>query len=77
MDQQQQQQQQQQQHQHIPGEQNPNMSGPQYGFYQPDHDQSYGMPYNQQQMPYQHVIQHPGAQAPRGFSNAITLVNTC
>jgi hypothetical protein len=66
-----QQQQQQQHHHHIPDDQNSNMSGASYGFYQPDHDQSYGIPYNQQQMqPYQQVMQHPGAPQ-RGFSNAI------
>jgi len=64
------QQQQQQHHQHIPDDQNPNMSGTQYGFYQPEHDQSYGMPYNHQGQiqPYQHVIQHPGAP-PRQLSS--------
>jgi hypothetical protein len=70
--------QQQQQQQHIPDDQNSNISGAQYGFYQPDHDQSYGIPYNQQQIqPYQHVITHHAGAPPRGFSNAITLANTC
>jgi hypothetical protein len=64
---------QQQHHQHIPDDQNSNMSGAPYGFYQPDHDQSYGMPYGQQQLqPYQQVMHHPGAP-PRGSRMSLLL----
>jgi hypothetical protein len=64
---------QQQHHQHIPDDHNSNMSGAPYGFYQPDQDQSYGMPYGQQQLqPYQQVMHHPGAP-PRGSRMSLLL----
>jgi len=51
-------QQQQSPHQ-LPGDQDPNLTAPPYGYYSPDQDPSYTLAYNAPMAPYQ-VVPHPG-----------------